>query len=1153
MSPDHCTVELETVREEELKDIVQRRKCYGLCPEEGAEATSRISSDLVGLSLSGGGIRSACFSLGVLQALHKKGLLKFIDYFSTISGGTYIATYLSSLALSRQEPFRADDSPLRVENEGNKQPAAVLRFIHGARYLRRPWLLLNKYLIGLFFINLAVFSAMVAVCALVAWLWRCADHPAVRDRASLLELDYDVYAPFWPFLLFLAAWLVAWMISYWKQGAEAPGRFAQFFLYLMVASLLIGFAILVGNGDTSAGIVPQSVVSFVEESQLQLRTIVFVAVAVMLIPLMRPWRLIQSGTQPKHWWERWIFAAASIGLLVGLPLVLIGYIGKENISGYGTHRDPDLLRQDIRDWPGLCKWIAAHQAYPGGNLPDGTPLRGRWLHLVPGSQQDVAKAAEGADESPVQDNIEALKVSVRLRFDDADYRGRYLKAFEVSGRRRDSRNALLEDHREYLARIQAAIAKETGRRNAGEPVPPELRNGAPQFALVMNAARLDGVLAECREKWLDIRGRSGWKQWKREGYGRRLFAFVGWLAGQKTVVAEYWDLKLKAEKLEDEICRILNRHVLPNPNLYQALAFAQGQDLKTKIDVITDVVTEKSDPNSEDALKEGQQLAALWQQFALTRAEGWPTYQIKALNRLLLEAHYAPMIEERTTIYRRVVLEEDQKTRLTWFFWAAALFFGAGIWVDLNATCLHRFYRDRLAQAFIVRDARSEKRIALSALDTTSRGAPYHLIMATVNMFRKRLNVGRDDDAELAGPDHQQDLRWTDAFLFSRRYCGSELTGYAPTRIYESYSRNSISLADAMAVSGAAVSPGRLDNWLFVFLMFVLNLRLGQWLPNPRAGRPRWQPRILPLLASLWRKAEDRSHCLVSDGGHSENLGILPLLTRRCALIVACDAGHDPDFVFRDLANVIRIARIHDGIQFLDLKEDRPFDTDVFRPDKRKDFSRRHHLLIRIRYPEEEGRPDGLLVYLKTSLTGDESVDLIQYRKESSGFPHESTYEQIYSDVQVESYRELGFHTILPLCTALPPDLWDRRNVDARQLAEWFRQADRRMDAADLSQSLAGPGREMPSEIDQQAARYLRDLKRREPATGQTEPERAARCEEAAAGLARSGPHAVQAAEVLIGALDDRDEWVRRAARRALEAIGPAAAPALAEALADTS
>jgi len=413
------------------------------------------------------------------------------------------------------------------------------------------------------------------------------------------------------------------------------------------------------------------------------------------------------------------------------------------------------------------------------------------------------------------------------------------------------------------------------------------------------------------------------------------------------------------------------------------------------------------------------------------------------------------------------------------------------------------------------------------------------------------LNAGRDDESELVDPDQQQDLRWTDAFLFSRRYCGSELTGYAPTQVYESYSRKSISLADAMAVSGAAVSPGRLDNWLFVFLMFVLNLRLGQWLPNPRAGRPRWRPRILPLLASLWRKAEDRAHCLVSDGGHSENLGILPLLTRRCALIIACDAGHDPDFVFYDLANVIRIARIHDGIQFLDLKEDRPFDTDVFRPGKPDAFSRRHHLLIRIRYPEEEGRPDGLLVYLKTSLTGDESADLIQYRKESSGFPHESTYEQIYSDVQVESYRELGFHTILPLCAALPADLWERKDVDSGQLAEWFRQANRRIDAADLSQSLAGPGRDVPSETDQLVTRCLRDLKRRVPARGQTEPERAAKCEEAAAELARSGPRAMEAAEVLIGALEDRDEWVRRAARHALAAIGPATAPALAAGLAD--
>ncbi len=54
------------------------------------------SDRLVGLAISGGGIRSATFGLGVLQTLHRLGLLKQLDYLSTVSGGGYIGAWLSA-------------------------------------------------------------------------------------------------------------------------------------------------------------------------------------------------------------------------------------------------------------------------------------------------------------------------------------------------------------------------------------------------------------------------------------------------------------------------------------------------------------------------------------------------------------------------------------------------------------------------------------------------------------------------------------------------------------------------------------------------------------------------------------------------------------------------------------------------------------------------------------------------------------------------------------------------------------------------------------------------------------------------------------------------------------------------------------------------
>jgi predicted acylesterase/phospholipase RssA len=50
----------------------------------------------IGLALSGGGIRSATFSLGVLQALAARRRLASFDYLSTVSGGGYIGSWLSA-------------------------------------------------------------------------------------------------------------------------------------------------------------------------------------------------------------------------------------------------------------------------------------------------------------------------------------------------------------------------------------------------------------------------------------------------------------------------------------------------------------------------------------------------------------------------------------------------------------------------------------------------------------------------------------------------------------------------------------------------------------------------------------------------------------------------------------------------------------------------------------------------------------------------------------------------------------------------------------------------------------------------------------------------------------------------------------------------
>lgn len=54
------------------------------------------TGDLSALCLSGGGIRSAAFALGVVQGLTKRDLLQRFDYLSTVSGGGYLGSFLTA-------------------------------------------------------------------------------------------------------------------------------------------------------------------------------------------------------------------------------------------------------------------------------------------------------------------------------------------------------------------------------------------------------------------------------------------------------------------------------------------------------------------------------------------------------------------------------------------------------------------------------------------------------------------------------------------------------------------------------------------------------------------------------------------------------------------------------------------------------------------------------------------------------------------------------------------------------------------------------------------------------------------------------------------------------------------------------------------------
>lgn len=82
-------------------------------------------TDVIGLALSGGGIRSATFNLGVLQALASHKLLRSIDYLSTVSGGGYIGSWL--LAWLKRKGFGNVSQQLMPnwKEHGGKEPPEI--------------------------------------------------------------------------------------------------------------------------------------------------------------------------------------------------------------------------------------------------------------------------------------------------------------------------------------------------------------------------------------------------------------------------------------------------------------------------------------------------------------------------------------------------------------------------------------------------------------------------------------------------------------------------------------------------------------------------------------------------------------------------------------------------------------------------------------------------------------------------------------------------------------------------------------------------------------------------------------------------------------------------------------------------------------------
>ncbi|MBI2401724.1 MAG: hypothetical protein HYV20_03080 [Gemmatimonadetes bacterium] len=123
----------------------------------------------VGLACSGGGIRSATFCLGFFQGLAQHGLLRHVDYLSTVSGGGYFGSFLGRL-FCRDNPSQrpeevlkdSQSSPIRFLRENGRYlaPTGTGDLLKGAAVAARNWVSVHVVMIVSCLFVLCVFELM---------------------------------------------------------------------------------------------------------------------------------------------------------------------------------------------------------------------------------------------------------------------------------------------------------------------------------------------------------------------------------------------------------------------------------------------------------------------------------------------------------------------------------------------------------------------------------------------------------------------------------------------------------------------------------------------------------------------------------------------------------------------------------------------------------------------------------------------------------------------------------------------------------------------------------------------------------------------------------------------------------------------------------
>ena len=296
------------VLEKERRLINGRRKRLGLI-------NSEYERGLTGLALSGGGIRSASFCLGVMRALAKDHKLKSFDYLSTVSGGGFAGAFVSRWV--HEKGYEEVEEGLRSDT-GFADPNSPL-------YHLRSYISYLTPRVGLFSLDSLAGAGIYFRNLLLNWLvfvpfvFAAVVAAQIVHYLFLLAATDSVTKPNWLMgsllfvCLFLMGWTFAEFIKYrpgWGISNEVrsfPKLLISLGLTLFCASFLFAITALMSRvGFNSRG---KFLVSFI-------------AAAVVFLSFMQA--VIQTSSNKRQLSSGWIFtsgvALAIQGALIALLL-----------------------------------------------------------------------------------------------------------------------------------------------------------------------------------------------------------------------------------------------------------------------------------------------------------------------------------------------------------------------------------------------------------------------------------------------------------------------------------------------------------------------------------------------------------------------------------------------------------------------------------------------------------------------------------------------------------------------------------------------------------------------------------------------------------------------------------------------------------------